>query len=367
MSAPRYTFIAGNDDFLVNRLARQAFAEAAEGIDDEYSRETVSGFCQTVGEVPDAIGRFRAAVETLPMFSPRKAIWFKDINFLADSVTGRSEATVEQIVRLQEILARIDPAEVGVVLSASPVDRRRREFKALQGGGKFADTGSGKNAAEAIARMLEDECRQLGVTLPAGARDLLVGKLAGNARLCLEEIRKLATYLGDEGDRIDEKLVDALVPAMPESEFFEVAEAFYALDLKWTLEALRRHFFAGNVARPVLATLQNRNRLLIQLRALVDAGYVQAGKGRGMSRNALDRAANAFREHFGDAAEDKRVCVLAQNAWYLGRIASRIDRLSLRRLIDFQEAFADAFRGLLARPREDEEAILREMAVRCLG
>ena len=64
-----------------------------------------------------------------------------------------------------------------------------------------------------------------------------------------------------------------------EGDFFEAAEAFFSGDLKWTLAALHRHFFSGGDARPVIAALQNRNRILLQVRALVDAGAVQADLG----------------------------------------------------------------------------------------
>ena len=42
--------------------------------------------------------------------------------------------------------------------------------------------------------------------------------------------------------------------------------------LEWTLEALNRHFFTQTEARPLLGSLQSRNRLMIQLRILKDSG-----------------------------------------------------------------------------------------------
>ena len=39
--------------------------------------------------------------------------------------------------------------------------------------------------------------------------------------------------------------------------------------LEWTLEALNRHFFTQTEARPLLGSLQSRNRLMIQLRILM--------------------------------------------------------------------------------------------------
>ena len=74
-----------------------------------------------------------------------------------------------------------------------------------------------------------------------------------------------------DGPTIEEASVAEVTPNVAQGDFFETADAFFSGNLQWTLAALRRHFFAGGDARPVLAALQNRNRILIQLRALADA------------------------------------------------------------------------------------------------
>ena len=50
------------------------------------------------------------------------------------------------------------------------------------------------------------------------------------------------------GEFIDEQLVMELVPNFGEADFFEAADAFFSLNLEWTLEPLRRHFFTNNDA-----------------------------------------------------------------------------------------------------------------------
>jgi DNA polymerase-3 subunit delta len=58
--------------------------------------------------------------------------------------------------------------------------------------------------------------------------------------------------------------------------------------------------------------------------------------------------------------------VFTQNPWYLGKLAVTASKVSLKKLIEFQIAFAEAFEGIIERPNE-QEAVCREMAVRCLG
>lgn len=367
MPARRFTFICGPDDFLVGRIGRERFAQVSAGL-DEFSRETISGFANNVAEVEAAVRRFREAVQTLGLFGGRRAVWFKDVNFLADTVTGRAEGTLQQVSALQELLATVDPDEVAVIITASPVDRRRSFPKWCEAHGEFILAGDGGRGGSGIdwTALAAEEAARWDVTIAADAVERLVAQTAGNARLFIGELQKLATYLDEPGGRIEERHVEELVPAFGEGDFFEAAEAFFARDLNWTIDAIRRHFFAGHDARPLLSSLQNRNRLLIQLRALTLGGAISISP-RGIDRNALARAAREHADLFGDAVEDKSAFnVFAQNAWYLGKLAGNGSPPPLRKLIDHQFEFARAFEEIIAHP-EDPEEVLRTMAVRCLA
>ena len=101
MADKRFIFICGADDFLVNRVGKDRYAQLSEEITDEFSRETLSGFANNVGEVEAAVNRFRESVQTVSMFGGRRLVWLKDVNFLADTVTGRSESTLSCVEALQ--------------------------------------------------------------------------------------------------------------------------------------------------------------------------------------------------------------------------------------------------------------------------
>ncbi len=364
-----FRFLCGSDDYLVGRIARERHERDARGM-DEFSREVISGHVGNIGELEVVIRRFREAVQTLGLFGGRRAVWLKDVNFLADTVTGRAEGTLKLVDDLRELLERIDPADVAVVVSAAPVDRRRSFPKWCEAHGDFELVGeSGGRGGASIdwGSLATEELSRWDVVLAADALELLVGKTAGNARLFIGELQKLATYLGEDEATITPALVEALVPAFGEGDFFEAAEAFFARDLPWALDAVRRHFFAGHDARPLLSSFQNRNRLLIQVRALMLGGEVSVGP-RGVDKVGLERAAGAFGELYGEAAAEKsNLNVFTQNPWYLGKLLGPPGRLpGLRALIDHQLEFARAFEGILSRPREQEE-VVRGMVIRCLA
>lgn len=359
-----FIFVCGPDDYLVNRLGKERFEELARDITDEFSREVLSGFANNVGEVEATINRFRESVQTISMFGGKRAVWLKDVNFLADTVTGRAESTLKLVEDLQSILAALNPAEVAVVVTAAPVDRRRAFPKWCEKNADFTVIGGeGEGAAQALAGLVVGEADNLGVAFGEGALELLLAKVGANTRLLIEETHKLAAYSGDE-KTIKEDYVAELTPNVAEGDFFEAAEAFFSGDLKWTLRALEHHFFTGGDARPIIAALQNRNRILLQIRALLDSGEVKLGP-RGLDKSGFDRATATHAPNFVGATEKSSYNLFTQNPWYLGKLASTAKLPSLRRLIDNQQEFIVAFEEIIRRPDEPEE-VLREMAVRCL-
>lgn len=356
------TFIAGNDDFLVTRSGREHFARLCEGIEDELSKETLDGNAGTVEEAEKAVALFQSAVQTISLFGGEKAVWLKDISFLGETRVGKAEGGKAAAARLAEIVETLqEDSGVRVLLTAFPVDRRRKEFKRL---GELcnAEFVEGGGSEESLMAEAQKQARAHGIELGPEAAQALVARVGGNTRLILAEVEKLAVYLNEEGAEVTAELVTQLVPVFGEGDFFEAAEAFFSGDLEWALEALRRHFFFGYDARPLLTNLQNRCRLLIQLRALMDAGELDSR----VNKNALARAAQGYAQHFGGVEDKTTLNVFSQNPFYLSGLAGSAQRFSLKQLTRCQSAFLAAFAEILDRPQEQEE-VLRAMTVKCLG
>lgn len=353
-------------------MGKERFEALAGTVTDEFSRELINGFAANVGEVEGAVNRFRDAVQTVSMFGGKRVVWLKDVNFLADSVTGRAESTLKLVEDLQQILDNVNPDETAVLITAAPIDRRRSFPKWCEKNADFTLIGGdGDSASEALAGVALAEAKSLGASFAPGAVELMLAKIGANTRLIVEETRKLATYAqpaeastkaGDDHATITEAHVAELTPNVAEGDFFEAAEAFFSGDLKWTLLALHRHFFSGGDARPVISALQNRNRILLQVRAMVDAGDARLGP-RGL--DGLQRAASSYGSRFIGVTEKSSFNLFTQNPWYVGELAGSAKLPTLRRLIDNQQEFINAFEEIIQRPNEQEE-VLRDMAVRCL-
>ena len=204
------------------------------------------------------------------MFGGGKLVWINEANFINQTKTGAAQGAKDALDSAKEFLEKL--GESKVILSACPVHRGHGFVKWLQKNSDFHDLSKNEKEDITFRRLVKETASELGVKFGPGAQEYLAGKIGAHPRLGVEETRKLASYLGSEGNEITEQMIIDLVPDFGEGDFFEASEAFFSGKLDWALDAIDRHFFQGKDARPLLATLQNRNRLLIQLRVLIDGG-----------------------------------------------------------------------------------------------
>ena len=359
--------VLGDDEYLADRRAAALFAEWTAGEGETADAEVIDGRAQTVDEARACVRRFAEATRTGSLFGGGKAVWLRQVNFLGEGRVGQSAGGKEAAEELRALLEEIapDPPE-RVLLSGAPLDKRRAFAKWVTARPEAEIIDTRKSGATPFYRLVEEECQAAGVSIEPPAIETLLGKLNGELRMANEEIRKLITALPEGATEITEDQVLREVPEFGETEFFEAAEVFFRGDLAATLEAIRRHFFSHRDAgRPLLTNLLNRNRLMIQLRVLFDAGRLRVS-GRRIDPDSLAATAEWAGAWYGQTEKKNPVNLFAQNPFYLGNLAAAAQRFRLRQLIDFQGAFLEAFRDLVDRPH-DQEAVFRELAVRCLG
>ena len=175
MADKKFTFICGADDFLVGRLGKERFAALAAEVPDEFSRETINGFAANVSEVESAVNRFRDSGHTGSTFGGKRVVWRKDVNCLADTVTGRAESTLKLVKDSQDILTALNPAETAVLVTAAPVDRRRSFPKWAEKNADFTLVGGDADSAgEALAGVALAEAKSLGASFAPGDRKSVV-------------------------------------------------------------------------------------------------------------------------------------------------------------------------------------------------
>src|SRR5215472_4133179 len=88
-TSPIYA-IVGSDDGQVRAHARELAAELTPKDAGDFGLDAIDGAAENADQ---AVTRLRLAIEavqTLPFFGTQKLVWLKDVNFLSDTVTGRS-------------------------------------------------------------------------------------------------------------------------------------------------------------------------------------------------------------------------------------------------------------------------------------
>jgi DNA polymerase III delta subunit len=353
------SIVAGSDEFLVDREARRLFEAAKAEAGAEADPEVVDGSLRVVADAPAVEARIRESLAVLGLFGSAKVVWIRGFNWLE---LPKAQAGSEEVVAILEQhlipLLAAPPPDVRVVLSLIPPGRTRREFKQLKAAaGAFLDLPDPKG--EELAGIAADAIRAAGAKPGPGAVQALLERVTGSTRALLAESEKLAVHAGP-GGAVTAEDVRRLTPVFGDSDFFEPVDALLAADLPWTLDALERYFFTNASARPLRASLHNRLRLLIQLRAFADAGLVRL-TAAGIPDRELKALAARFAPLHG-ASGKSSANPFSQNPWYLGtKVAPAAARFSLRELVDLQLDLADVAAS------GDEQAALRAACLRALG
>jgi DNA polymerase-3 subunit delta len=362
--------IAGKDEYLVDRDGRACFEKAQQAAGAEAEAEVITGQIIRVEDARPLEVQFTESVKTLSMFGTRRVIWLRNFNLVADTVQARSEEVKKSLAHMLKAVVEADPS-VSIVISATPYDGRRKDLSALKTAAHdfilHASPSKGlfdKSDVQADAQvaMAVERFKSLGVKAERGVPEILVGRVGQSTRLVLGECEKLAIYVGP-GGTIKEADVHRIVPTFGEGEFFEPIEALAARDLKWGMESLDRYFFNEDSSRPLLTVLQNRLRLLIQVRCLADSGDFRLTED-GLPKGQFEAASGRHGPTFGSAAKSS-ANLFSQNAWYVSsKVAPAAARYTLAELVDLQLACADCFD---ASNRGEDESSVRALFLRALA
>jgi DNA polymerase-3 subunit delta len=336
-------FVYGSDDFLVDRRARVLYdAHCENGEICNFAAK--SDICRFIGDVCESLS-------TVPMFAAANNIWIRGVNFFGGAESEEAKNSVAHL------LDRIKHLDRGVVIiSAYPVDRRTKLFKELSQLAECQDVTDASN--KTLDEFIRSVCAENGVKISDEATVLLQNLIGNDARLIQLEVEKLAGYIRNDHDTIACDDVNLLVDPANGGEFFQQIECFYSPNADEKLDAIERYFYFTSEVRPLIAGLQNRTRLMIQLRALVDGNKIQPGKS--ISKIHLEALSKLFN---ANVLEKNSCNVFAQNPWYLSKLLNGVERYPMRRLLDIQLALMDAI-AETGNGYNDQVSIMKELSLK---
>ena len=355
--------ILGSDEFEVKRAALELSRELNPGGD--FGLETIDCAADNLEQALKAIRNAIEALQTFGMFGGEKLVWMKNVNFLADTVVGRSDAVIDGLEKLLSILQRGLPDGTRFLLSATETDKRRTFYKSLC---KLADVqlfeglDNSKAGWEENASMLVREMAQrLALTMGSDAAELFTLYTGGDRRIIATELEKLNLYLGKTRREVALEDIRLLTPLSRAGVIFELGNAISARRLAPAIELLKQLIFQGEsemgiILVAIIPTVRN----LLMVKDL-------------MVRHKLSKPAQPF--FFGKQLERLPAEALAHlprtkegklNTFPMGIAAGNAHRYTLPELRRALSACLEANVALVTSPTE-KEIILNQLIVRIIA
>ncbi len=221
--------IVGTDEGLVREKALQLYNQLTGGVDDGFTHETIDGIADNSESAFEICSITIQALLTIPMFGGDKVVWLRNVNFLADNVTGRSQRTEAGVEKLRATLEKGIPASVKFILTAQGVDKRRGFWKYIEKAAAVQaydriDT-SRDDWQEQVASLVTKKSRELGLRFTPDALALFVLLAGEQSQQIGNELEKLDLFLGPERREITEDDVRVLVPLSRAAVVFEIGKA----------------------------------------------------------------------------------------------------------------------------------------------
>ena len=355
--------MAGSDDYEVSQRSRDLFAKwcaEAGGMDHEIIQASVSNS----GEAISALGKLRESLQTLPFFGSAKVIWFKNCNFLSEDRPA-SAAVLEHLVHLSGELKTFSWSGVRLLISAGKVDKRKTFYKTLEkiGTVEIFEGLSGEDRdwpmqAENIAQR---QIRSLKKTISDEALASLVANVGPNSRLLINEIEKLALYIGPRPDiRVED--VSTIVVRNKQARAFALGDALGARDLPRLIRTLDEELWEMKVD-PKKSEIGVLYGLISKVRAMLFA--------KEMLREEWITASNdfaGFKRQLAaiprdKMAADKRFNPLDMNAYVLFSALPHARNYSIQELVQAMELLLRCNLRLVS-SGTDPAALIQETLVR---
>ncbi|MDR0351691.1 MAG: hypothetical protein LBH49_03560 [Puniceicoccales bacterium] len=339
-------FICGNDDFLVDRAAVEIYKKIAP---DESSIEIFNCSCSTINETMARLDDLCISLRTWPMFCTRKFIWLRNANFLCDNILSKSEIVREKISTVLEEIQRC--AHCDLILSASPVDRRSKFVKAFAEicNYKYLDISKLNNTLSSASKYFKDQ----EISLTKDFLEKIVSKIGSDSRTLFSEIDKLITYIYPR-KTVSAKDIDDIIMETQASDFFETVDLFFQKNSPAALDALHKYFIKTSEARPLLAALQSRNRLMLQISALRKTHSLRTN----FTQDTLNRLEKEYKSDQNDHKSKTNYSIFKQNLWYVNRVALSANMFTIKQLMSFQFLFSATFFSLIKHYDSQKEVMV---------
>ncbi|SRR5579862_681872 len=329
--------VVGSDESEVKRRALELSAELLPADAGEFGKDIIDGCVENAGDGASRIHQTVGALLTLPFFGG-KFVWLKNVNFLGDSVLGRSAAVLEALEGLAETLKAGLPENITFLLSATDLDKRRAFYKSLASVAKVQvfdrlDASRSGWEEEAESAVLA-RAKESGLSFEPGAAELLALSTGGESRQIGNELEKLDLFLGSRR-KVSVEDVRLLVPLSRAGVIFELGNALAARDIPQCVVLIDRLLYQGESAIGILlVAIIPTVRNLLLVKDLISRHKLPVPQAPFHFTAALNRLPESAVAHLPRKKDG------ALNAYGLGVVACHANRFR-------QEELGELFRACL--------------------
>lgn len=369
-TAAPVALIWGEDDFAVDRRARQLFEEWTRAV-PEAEREILDARADNSAEALRSLGRLREALQTLPFFGSEKLVWFRNCTFLGDDRTAASAAVTGELSALAQELKRFDWRGVRLLISAPvAVDRRRVLYKTFEAIGQVEEhpglSPEDSHWVEQAETFVRRELAARGKRITDTALGRLLSAVGPHLRLLASETEKLSLYVGERSE-ITAEDVDAIVSGWKQARAFALAEALGDRHLPAALQALDKELWEIRLkvdkdksSIGLLYGLIAKVRLLLLLKELVRLGHLTPGASPNQVRAGLARLPTDL------LPADRRYNPAAQHPYVVSKALAQVANYSTRELVRAMDTLLECNQRLVGSGLDDA-LVLQQALVQIIG
>ncbi len=291
--------IVGSDDGMVREEALVLYNELTGGNDDGFTHETIDGNADNSEGAYEICASISQSLMTMPMFGGDKVVWLRNVNFLGDDVTGRSQRTEAGVEMLRGILEKGLPNGIKFLISADKIDKRKSFWKfleksaAVQSYDKIDISKDGWQ--DEVGRLVAGRAGELGLEFDNDAMALFIMLAGEQSKQIINELEKLDLYLGKERRLVNIEDVRKLVPLSREAVVFEIGQAIQKGNVARAIQLIDEQLAAEESAIGIMrASIINVVRNLYMAKLILEKFKAPSGN-YGAFAGALNRLPAADR------------------------------------------------------------------------
>jgi len=350
-------FVTGSDEAGVKKKALALSTELAPGA-DAFGIEMIDGAVDTVDAAAEKIGEAISSLLTMPFLGGEKLVWFKNVTFLGDTVTGRSDSVIAAMEKLCDVIEAGLSEGVTFLMSVIGADKRRAHYKRLLKccrveTADLPDLGFGNNE-EKIIDWIDDKSRECSIRLGRGATDVLAARVGLDPMQLSTEFDKLQSAF-PRGEEISADDIRLLVPQTREGGIFDLSNAILQRDLPLALDTLAQLFYQREQAVGIiLAAIVPTVRNLLLVKDLMVRHRLQPNAYTGQFLTSLNRLPPHETAHLPRKKDGSGI-----NAYPLALASVAAKKFSLQGLQRAYQACARAAEDLFKTGLDDEVTLSR--------